>query len=353
MKKPVYYLLIPALLLVGCGKEEVANQTERLVPVSVAETPVLDFSYIERSVGHIYGNVTPQIVAEAEGNTVEVYVEAGDIVTKGQPLLMIDQEPYQLRLDSAKAGLAQAQAMYDYQKVLYDRQTSLKDGNYISSNDLESSEAQLKLLEAQRDSAAASLALAERDMRNTVVKAPFSGTIDSRLVDLGDYVKQGNPVFSLVTAEKLRISLPFPESLARVIQPGQKVTLVSPVDKSQVVNAVLNEVKPAVSGASRSIEAVIYLDNPGSWVPGASVNAEVITQVKSEAVVIDRVALIQRPAGNVVYTLEGDHAKELPVTVGRIDGDKVEILDGLPRGAKVIVEGAYYLSNGAKVKVTK
>ena len=351
--KPIYYLLIPALLLAGCGKEEVEQATVRKTPVNVESVQTHDFAYLERSVGQIYGTVMPSIAAEVSGNVVKVYVEPGDSVKKGDSLIEIDREPYSLALARAKAGLAQAKAAYEYQRLLFERQTKLKDGNYISEDNLEASNAQLKSLEAQLHSAKAAAALAERDYRNTIVKAPFAGIIQSRSLDLGDFAETGHPVCSIATNKKLRVLAPFPEKLAGEIKAGLKVKLVSPVAPDTVVETTINEVKPAVSSMSKSLTAVIFVDNPGDWVPGASVNVEVTTKLVKNAVLVNRVAVVKRPAGNVVYALSGDSVKEVPVEVGRIEGAEVQILKGVNSGVKVVTDGAYYLSDGAPVAISE
>jgi RND family efflux transporter MFP subunit len=351
--KPIYYLLIPALLLVGCGKKEVEQAAERKTPVKIETVQQHDFAYIERSVGQIHGTVMPSIAAEVSGNVVEVYVEPGDSVKKGDSLIEIDREPYSLALARAKAGLAQAEAAYEYQKLLFERQTKLKDGNYISEDNLEASNAQLKSLEAQLHSAKAAAALAERDYRNTIVKAPFDGVIQSRSLDLGDFAENGHPVCSIATHKKLRVLVPFPEKLAGQIKAGLKVKLISPVAPDTVVETTIGEVKPAVSNLSKSLVAVIFVDNPGDWIPGASVNAEVITKVVNDAILVDRVSVVKRPAGNVVYVLNSETVKEVPVEIGRIEGTEVQLLKGINAGAKVVTDGAYYLSDGAAVAISE
>jgi len=151
--------------------------------------------------------------------------------------------------------------------------------------------------------------------------------------------------------EKFQIHLPFPETAAHRIRAGQPVKLSTPVDPDRVHDGVVAEIKPTVTAGSRAIDAIVYKHNPGSWKSGASISGSVLVGKHHSAVVVPALAVVLRPAGEVVYVVEGGVARQRIVRTGARQDGLVEILDGVADGETVAADGAAFLSDGAPVKI--
>ena len=233
------------------------------------------------------------------------------------------------------------------------RLTDLHRKGSIAREPLDDAEAERAVLEAQRRTAAARLSIVEDQLARSIVRAPFAGRVERRMVSAGDFVRRGTPVVQIATSTNLRALLPFPESQAPQLVPGLAVSLRSPVDPGRTASGTVAELRPAVGLADRAVWAIVDFENPGAWRPGATVFGEIVAATHAGAVVVPATSLVRRPAGEVVYAVEGGKAVQRVVTVGeRLDGE-VEIVAGVARGESVAAEGAAYLSDGARVRLAK
>jgi RND family efflux transporter MFP subunit len=181
--------------------------------------------------------------------------------------------------------------------------------------------------------------------------APIGGAVAARMVNEGDYVGVGTPIVRLSTDQLLRITLPYPESLADVLRPGLPVRLRSPAAPDAVVEGTVSEIRPTVGVSNRALLVLVDLPNPGGWKPGASVDGEVILDRRQQALTVPETAVVLRPAGPTVYVIDKDRAHAAVVRPGVYRDGRVEILSGIEAGARVAVDGAGFLSDGAAVRV--
>lgn len=147
------------------------------------------------------------------------------------------------------------------------------------------------------------------------------------------------------------VRLPFPEHVARQLKPGQRVKLTSFDSPDRTANAILKEIRPALDSSTQTMEVIAELPGGASWYSVGSVKGEVVTGVRRGALVVPEQAVVLRPAGSVVYAVEGELVKERPVKIGVLRDGELEITTGLKSGETVAVDGASLLSDGAKVRV--
>jgi RND family efflux transporter MFP subunit len=170
-------------------------------------------------------------------------------------------------------------------------------------------------------------------------------------VDVGAYVQVGTAVFDMVDIENLRVRLPFPEYRAPRLRAGLEVRLTSSAATGPPVIARIAEIQPGVNRNNRSLTVIVDFSNPGDWRPGASVRADVVLETREGALMVPQIAVVRRPAGDVTYVIEGDTVREQPVQRGQRNGKLVEIIAGLKGGEKIAVDGAGFLTNGARVAI--
>lgn len=351
-----FRLLIPMLcvsmLLTACGKqqEEQVQPAERATGITAVTAQSREIEVTERTIGMIESEGAPTLNAEVTGQVRRVLVDVGMTVRRGELLAVVDPEPYQFAQTGAAAEAQRLEVLLEQQERQVSRYRQLVKENFVSEAALEEAEAQLAALRAQHNAAQAQLKQARRDLAQSEVHAPIDGLIDQRMVDAGDFVARGTPMFRLVNQDLVRIRLPFPETVAARLQPGLTVHLSSPLAPDQAVDGAIKQIRPALVAGSRALEAIIEIQNPGGWRAGASVRGNVVLATRV-GVVVPETSVVERPSGLVVYVINDDRAHEQVVKTGVRQDGWVEILQGLQQGATVAVDGAAFLTNGAKVAV--
>ena len=341
--------------LAGCGGGEPAadkqQQQPRATVITVTEVSSRAVEEVETTVGSVRSKVDPTVSAEVGGQITEVGVEVGDRVEAGQDLAQLDAEDYRLALRAAEADIGRLRAMIDQQQRTLQRFQALVKDNYVSESRLDEIQTQLESTREQLRAAQAQAERARRNLGRTSIKAPVAATIEERMVSAGDFVGAGSPLFRLSTDAMLRVVLPFPEGLADRLAVGLLTRLSLPTRPDEVVEAKITELRPAINAQSGAIEAIVELANPGGWRPGASVTAQVVLERRENALTIPPLAVVRRPAGTVVYEVDGDKVHERKVNTGVRTEDFIEILEGLSPQARVAVEGAAYLTDGAAIRI--
>ena len=343
-------MLLAVAALAGCGGKTEPAPAPRQVSITVTQVATRPVEVLEESVGYIDTLTSPVVAAEVSGRLVEVRSDVGQAVKAGDVLARIEAVDYGNELRSATAEVGRLTALVDNQARVVKRYRSLGRDHFVSETALDEAESQLKALTEQLATARVRRDVAVRGVGKTVVKAPVDGVIQQRLVSKGTYVASGQPVFEIATRALLRVHLPLPETVLGRVKVGQAVYLTTPSVPGARVTGSVTELRPRISAASRAGEAIVELQNPGDWAPGASVVGNIVLE-RRQSVVVPAVSVVLRPAGQVAYRIDGDTARQVKVVVGERLGRELEILSGLDSGARIAVDGAAYLSDGALVNV--
>lgn len=343
-------LVVAALALAGCGGKTEPPPAARQVSVTATQVGARPVEVLEESVGYIDTLTSPMVAAEVPGRLVDVRADIGQAVKAGDVLARIESVDYDNELRSATAEIGRLTALVDNQARVVKRYRSLGRDQFVSETALDEAESQLKALTEQLATARVRRDVAARGVGKTSVLAPVAGVIQQRLVSRGTYVNNGQALFEIATRALLRVHLPLPETVLGRVAVGQTVYLTTPSAPGQRVTGKVTELRPRVSTGSRAGEAIVELPNPGDWAPGASVVGQLVL-ARRESVVVPAVSVVLRPAGQVTYRIDGDTAHQVKVEVGERLGSEIEIVSGLEVGARIAVDGAAYLSDGAAVKL--
>lgn len=340
-------------LMVGTGCQNEAakapEQAPRTTSISVAVADATEVEVTEESVGYVESHTVPTVSAEVGGRVLDVTVDAGDTVSAGQVLARIDAEDYDAELRSQRGEVNRLTALIENQQRLVKRFRSLEEDAFVSQTALDDAESNLRALREQLHTARARLEIAGRNRARTEVLAPVDGRIQQRMVSAGSYVDKGAPLFQISALDRLTVYLPFPETVAARLHSGQEVQLTTPTSDTPVTGQI-TELRPMIGTTNRAVEAVVEVQNPGAWRPGASVAGRLVLE-RRPGVLVPDLSLVLRPAGNVVYVIEDDTARQRVVEVGERLGKQVEIRSGVEGGERVAADGAHFLSDGAPVRV--
>jgi RND family efflux transporter MFP subunit len=342
--------LLP-LLLAACGKKAEEKKAEiPAVPVTVAQSDSRKMALQEESVGVLESLADPVVSAEVAGRVAEVRAVAGSEVKAGQVLAVLDGRDAGLSRQAAQAEAGRVGTLSANQARNLERLKQLRAQNFISQAALDDAIAQNAAIENQLSGARAQLGLADRNLGKANVVAPVDGRVEKQIAVTGQYVKVGDPMFQVVSLKKLRARLPFPETLSGQLRRGMPVQ-ISVAGSDAPLAGTISEIRPMAGLNNRAFDVFAIFDNPGNWRPGATVNATVELEEHAEAVTVPELSVVLRPAGKVVYVVEGGKAQQRVVRVGISQNGRAEILDGLQANETVVVDGAGFLSDGAKVTV--
>lgn len=344
--------LVVVLTACGNGDEEEAEQTggsERTIQVTYVEATEEAVRRTERTLGTITAKTEPRVAAEVAARVEALHADSGQRVEKGELLAELDPEDFEREIEQAEAEINRLNHLIRNQRRTVERNRELVAENFISETALDEAETELEALEEDLASARSRLRGAERNLARTRVEAPLSGEIEARDVSEGDYVQPGTVLFRMAGTEHLRIRLPFPEVMAGQVAVGQEVELTTPLTDGRGVTGRITEIQPLVGQQSQALMAIAEVRNPGGWRPGASVDANLLIEERTGVTVPDQ-AVVRRPAGRVVYVLEDDDTVAArTVEVGQQTRERTEIVSGLEPGEPVVVDGAGFLTDGARV----
>ena len=347
MLRILRWVFIFCLLLASTGWAGSGGQMTPVTTVPVARATIV---VTEEAMGWIEAKVNPKIASEVAGRVEKIYIDTGEIVKAGSPMLTVNSEQQELEKKGLQADISRLEALIKNQKLTVERYRSLLAKKSISQERFDNANVKLITLKEQLAGARSRLADNRRRLAKTSVVAPVGGWIEKRFVSKGDFVRPGTPLFLMVTDHLLRIVLPFPESVASHLAVGQKVKLTSPLSRERVIAAEINQIRPAVNVQSRALEVIIYLENPGAWRPGGTVNGTVIIEHRKNGLLVPVRSVVRRPAGKVVYQVKDGKALQRKVVTGQRQGNLIEILSGLNGTEKVVVDGAGFLTDGALVR---
>ncbi len=341
--------LVGAMLLAPAS----ASAEGRVIRVTTATAQTDRVEEIEWAVGIIETRSSVQVAAEVAGQVRRILVDEGQGVARGAVLAEIDAAEYRLDRASEEAELRRLGALLQQQQRETERARRLVADKLISQDQLDNAEAELAALREQLAGADVRVAATERRLQETRLVAPVTGEVSTRNIDVGDYVQVGAVAFDLIDVRNLRVRLPFPEYRAPQLRKDLIVRLTSAAAGDEAVTARITDIRPSVTPSSRSLTVIVDFDNPGSWRPGASVRAEVVLNARENALLIPQVAVVRRPAGDVVYVIEDGVASARVVRRGERRGKLVEVASGLAQGEIVAVDGAGFLTDGTSVEVAE
>ncbi len=334
-------IVVINILLTGCGKAPAAGgpPSEFEVPAVVAlvEPSVLEERV--RLVGSLRSPAAVDIVTELNGMLEELLFTEGEHVTEGQVLGRI-------RDDVVRARLREAEARFDLASANYVRGQDLLESDTISKSDFDRLISEYGIGEATRASAQAAL-------RDTVIRAPFDGVVAERLANQGQYLSIGQPLTTLIQQDPLEAEFRVPERFLKEVRPGQSIELKTAALGTDTFSGHVVFVSPRVDERSRTVLVKAKVPNPdGILKPGMFVNLDVVVQVRESALLIPEAAVHYRGGQPQVLALdEDDRAVIRHVKVGTRERERIEIVEGLMDGDRVVVEGHQKMGPGTKVVI--
>jgi multidrug efflux pump subunit AcrA (membrane-fusion protein) len=388
--KSLVVLLLIVLPLAGCSRQQGAEASEgqKARQVAVEAAQVRDVRRQVDVVGTLAAREEVVVSAEVEGRVARLAHDLGDRVAAGEALIELDPEKLQYRAEAQRAALEQARARYGasadaelppLDKVpnvvsttaqlaeaeqQLDRAKNLAGRNLVSKSDLDAAQTRFDTAKAAHDQALASarqlradieaqtssLRLAQRNLRDSVIRAPFEGYVAERLVSQGQYVQPQAPVMRIVRLQPLKLTAEVPEKFGPWVQTGRELAVKVDAYPGQVFTGKVVRISPAVNLRSRAfaIEGEIP-NNDGRLKPGTFARVVITTDRVERAVTIPAAAVQSRYGTNRVFLIQNGQLVGKEVVLGDRIGDRVEVAQGLEAGTQIVCADVDQLADGMKV----
>ena len=353
------------VLVAGCGGADPGATPEPDANLSAAdpsarvETLILVPDVFE-DVIEITGDiesVNDAVLSAESAGTVQMLARLGQHVTTGTVVARLDQGMAQPVLEQAEASLENAEASLTLAEDSYNRMKPLHRDSIISA--LEFREVDTRLLQARATvrQAKAGRAQAQEQLDNTLVRAPFAGTIEEHRVMVGEQVAPGSPVIRIVDARRVKIAIGVPERYAGDIAVGSSVEMYIPALENFRRKGRVTFAGNPINPKNRTFAIEAEVDNvDGRMKPKMIAHVFISRQRLEDVLIIPRVAVVRDEDGSNVYIVDRSSdpaiAKRKGVRLGAIYAERVIVEEGLTAGDEVVVLGQSSLTEGTVVEVS-
>ena len=320
------------------------------IPESVSTFITERQSWIDsvQAIGSIEPDKGVRLDAEVAGLVSAINFKNGQHVDAGTVLVQLDVtvESTLLNSNKASAHLAELELV---------RAKRLRGTDSIAQS-------QLDRAQADFDKATAEMKNLEAIIERKTIRAPFSGRVGIRQINLGQYLSMGSPIVTLQSYDQVFVNFTLPQKAIARVATGMKITLRSDVYPEQTFEGSVTAISPQIDPVTRTVKLQGTLENEDERLrPGLFVKVSVILPNKNDVLVVPATSIVYAPYGNSIFkvTTATDEVSGLETTIvkqsfirtGKRTGDFVSILEGLQEGDEIVSAGAFKLNNGMSITV--
>ncbi|TNF66981.1 MAG: efflux RND transporter periplasmic adaptor subunit [Gammaproteobacteria bacterium] len=344
-KKSIVFFVIAIVLMILIvlyyywpTKEETFNQSLQPVNVKTAEAKIVSKPDIINLIGILKAKNIVTITSKISGTVAERLFKNGQSVHKGQLLLKLENQTYQLQLEAAKVQLKQYEDIYKKSELLFKRRA-------ISEYTYNTAIANYQMQKIQ-------VATLEKTIHQTIVKAPFTGMLGSSFLTVGSYLSTGKSIVKLVNTDNLLAVYNIPGELYPKLKLGQETTISSDAYPDKLFKGKVTFVSPIIDENTNTITVQALIPNLDHILTaGMYVTVWQNLGDKKSMVEVPNIALVSDISGNQVYIVKNKKAKLVDVKVNAIINNTAYITSGLKNGDQIIVEGQEKLKDGDLVNI--
>ena len=326
-------------LLAACGGGEAKNGGERPAPLVKAEpASTMRFASRIEAVGTAHANEQVTLSAPVTERIVRLNFDDGSFVRRGQVIAVLQQAQQTAELAEVQARAREAQQQLE-------RVAALKDRGFSTGARYDE-----QLAAAQQ--ARAQARAVEAEIGERVIRAPFSGWVSLRNISVGAMASQGTDIATISDLSTIKLDFTVPETMLPALRPGLPIQARSAAYPDRPFDGTIHTIDPVLDPNTRAVTVRARRPNPDRLLrPGMMLTVGIDTAPRM-ALSVPELAVIGEGDSRFVYTLnEQGEARRTPVRTGmRADG-RIEILDGLRPGEKVVTEGVVKVADGMKVRL--
>ena len=324
---------------------------DRANPPQSVSTTVAQLSIWQpkfEAVGNLRASNGTSLAAEVSGLVTAIHFDSGAMVKAGQLLLELNAAPFKAQLEQLKAAAKLAKQSYDRDVAQYKVEAVSKATVEISAANLKSALAQVAMQEA---------VIAQRSIR-----APFSGRLGIRQVDLGQYLAPGAALVNLQKLDPMFLDFSVPQAQMDTVRVGATVTIQTSALPGKHFIGTIAAIEPQVEISTRNLKVRASIANPNNeLIPGLFATVRVNMGGAKQYITLPNSVIAYNPYGSTVFIVKkkgkgADGKSQLVaeqrfVTTGATRGDQVAVLSGLKVNEIVVTSGQLKLRNGTPVIV--
>lgn len=294
------------------------------------------------------------VAAKVEGRIEAVLVEAGEVVTAGQTLALLEGADTQAELRRAEGAYYDAQAALDKAQADYQREAYLFAQGAVPREALDNAVFSLRSAEGKLQSAQGFLDAAASRQGGIEVTTPRAGVIQTRYYQEGYYAKAGTALFQIADISELRAKVAIPEGHISSVAVGSEVmfTIPSMAGEDKRAAGRIDRISPVAESGARTFAAEVSLDNrDGRLRGGVYAEAQIAALAKENVLTVPLSALVMREDQRTVFVVEEGIAVRRVLTTGYIGEEFVEVLEGVTEEDTIITGGLNKVRDGIRVRV--
>jgi RND family efflux transporter MFP subunit len=385
---------LAALWLAACGDSEatkaVPDEAPRPIAVATAAVGERAVPATLEVTGTLTADARTDVAAEVDGRIVHVAIERGTVVGAGAVVARLDEQDAAHQLREAEAVEAQTRArlglgehgsfdpretaearrtraVMERAEAEYQRYARLVDGGIVSRSEYDARRAdaiaareqhqetlnQMRQVYQTLQAQKARVALARKTLADTTIRAPYAGWIAEKFVNVGDYVKKGTRVATIMRVDPLRVELSIPEAAVAAVRKGQTVRFTVQAYADRTFEGTIAYVGPALRPDARALVVEAVVPNPGGVLqPGLFASARIELPGSTPTPVVPAAAVRTEAGVARLFVVAGGRAELRFVQLGRQAEGLAEVLRGVRPGERVAVSEVDRLGDGAPVSDT-
>lgn len=269
-------------------------------------------------------------------------------------------EQSQTSYEQTQIAYKQSQTAYEQSQIAYNQAVeSYGDAkeslsifeNKTTSDNIASAQDGLNTAVASRDSVSTQLEIAKSTLNDTSVKAPISGYISAKNISETNMVSAQSAPYTIVDMSKVTVEVNVSEKIINLIKVGEKVDVVIPTIGDKIISGVIKTISPS-SDTTKTYPVVIEIENSASSIKsGMFAEIHFVESEAKKAFVVPRNTVLENDKDKYVYVVEDGKAVKKVVSLGIDNGENIQILEGVGKGDKVVVNGQDYIIDGEEVRI--
>lgn len=308
------------------------------IPVEIATANNGDISTYYSSTATLEAEEEAMVVAKVGGIVKELQVEESDIVKAGDLLAQLEDEQLELEAQRAKATMDRLQNELNRKEELYNK-------NLISAQEFENAKYEFQAQKSAYE-------LAQLDLKYTQIRAPINGVISDRLIKVGNMINIDQEVFEITDFDPLLAVLNVPEHEMSKLKKGQQSIIQVDAIPGETFEGSVLRISPTVNPETGTFEVTVSIkDESRQLKPGMFGRVRIVYDTHQNALMVPKNAVMTEDGTSSVYIINNSMAYRKTISTGYINGDNIEILQGLNPADTVVTIGQSSLQDSALIEV--
>lgn len=315
-----------------------ADEEKTPIPVRTVVAATGDVSSYISATANLVAEHDVTVLSEWEGRIERLSVEEGDRVAAGQVLATLARTDGEIAVDKARIRAADSRQQHE-------RAARLAAQDLLAPDALDKLRLEMEISDHE-------LAEAQWNLEKTQIRAPFTGHVTKRHVQLGGHVRRGDELFAVTAFDPLIARVYLPETDVLHLIEGQQVKLTLKADESVQVGARIRQISPVVDTSTGTVKVTVEANDPPEGIrPGSFVRVDVVRETRHAALLIPKEAIVRELQKAYVFVaLDGVAARRL-VSLGLEEAGRIETTSGVEPGEAVIVAGQGGLKDGSPIEL--